>query len=136
MSASNAVEHRPVWYLEPHLERVTFRPTLRRTYKTYANLLIPCSKVSETTELRNDLSSSMFLLSAFYENVHQTVKANVGGKGGNVSRKGTHAYNLEKARQALFGKLVIVLNNLRTNSEFSQFQLRIGGKFPRQEYLA
>lgn len=104
---------------------------------------LPCSiwtvfpyPISETTELRNDLSSCMFLLSAFYENVHETIKARVSGKAGDASRKGTHAYNLERARQSLFSKLVVVLNNLRTNSEFSQFQLRIGGKFPREEYLA
>jgi hypothetical protein len=78
----------------------------------------------------------MFLLSAFYENVHETVRANVGGLAGNVSHKGTHAYRLEKARLALFGKLIIVVNNLKQNSEFSAFQLHIGGKFPREEYLA
>lgn len=78
----------------------------------------------------------MFLLSAFYENVHETVQIRVSGKGGNSSQKGTHAYNLQSARMALFGKLVIVLNNLKTNSDFSQFQLSIGGKFPKEEYQA
>ena len=82
--------------------------------------------ISETSELRNDISSCMFLLSAFYENVHETVSSRVGGRAGNTSQKGTHAYNLDRARRALFGKLIIVLNNLRTNSEFSQFQLSIG----------
>lgn len=63
----------------------------------------------------------MFLLSAFYENVHETVQSRVAGRAGDSSRKGTHAYNLERARQSLFGKIVVVLNNLKTNSEFSQF---------------
>ena len=66
----------------------------------------------------------MFLLSAFYENVHETVRANVSGRAGNASHKGTHAYNLDKARLALFGKIVIVLNNLKQNSEFSQYVSR------------
>lgn len=59
----------------------------------------------------------MFLLSAFYENVHETVQANVSGRAGDPSRKGSHAHNLSKARTALFGKLVIVLNNLKTNGK-------------------
>ena len=69
--------------------------------------------ISETSELRNDISSCMFLLSAFYENVHETVSSRVGGRAGNISRKGSHAYNLDRARRALFGKLVIVLSKLK-----------------------
>ena len=78
----------------------------------------------------------MFLLSAFYENIHETIQSRFNGKHGDITRKGTHAYNLDKARTALFGKLIIVLNNLKTNSEFSRFQINIGGKFPREEYMS
>ena len=72
----------------------------------------------------------------FYENVHETVGARISGIGGNSRTKGTHAYNLEKARLTIFSKLVLVLNNLKTNAAFTKFQIRIGGRFPVEEYEA
>ena len=90
--------------------------------------------ISESSELRKDLSASMYLICAFYENVHETIQARVVGRGGNSKVKGTHAYNLEKTRITIFTKLVLVLTNLRTNVAFSKFQLRVGGAFPHDEY--
>jgi hypothetical protein len=41
---------------------------------------------------------------------------------------------LEKARLTVFGKLLLLLNDMRTNSAFSKFQVRVGGRFPKEEY--
>ncbi|KAK5171787.1 uncharacterized protein LTR77_003423 [Saxophila tyrrhenica] len=90
--------------------------------------------ISESTELRKDLAASLNLMCIFYENVHETVRSRVTGKAGSITKKGTHAYNLEKARTTIFSKLVFVLENLKTNSAFSSFQLRVGGRFPHEEY--
>ncbi|KAK5111110.1 hypothetical protein LTR62_005309 [Meristemomyces frigidus] len=90
--------------------------------------------VSESTELRKDLGASLYLLSNFYSIVHETVRSRVSGKDGNAKTKGTHAFYLEKARDAVFSKSVFLLNNLNTNAQFSKFQLRVGGRFPREEY--
>ena len=73
---------------------------------------------------------------AYYENVHETVSSRISGTAGNPKIKGTHAYNLEKARLTLFSKLAVILNNLHTNSAFSKFQIRVGGRFPHEEYEA
>ena len=90
--------------------------------------------VSESTELRKDLGASLYLLSNFYSIVHETVRARVTGTDGNARTKGSHAYNLEKARGAVFSKSMLLLNNLATTAEFSRFQIRVGGRFPREEY--
>lgn len=90
--------------------------------------------VSETSELRKDLGATLYLLSNFYSIVHETVRSRVKGTDGNMHVKGTHAYNLEKARHAVLSKLLLVITGLRTNAEFSKFQLRVGGRFPREEY--
>ena len=90
--------------------------------------------VSESTELRKDLAVSLNLMSAFYENVHETVHARVTGRGGDVSTKGSHAYNLDKARTTIFSKLIFVISTLNTNSAFSRFQLVVGGRFPHEKY--
>jgi hypothetical protein len=34
----------------------------------------------------------------------------------------------------VFGKLLLLLNEMRTNSAFSKFQVRVGGRFPKEEY--
>ena len=90
--------------------------------------------ISESSLLRKDLGASLYLLSNFYSIVHETVQSRVKGTDGDALVKGTHAYNLEKARNTVFSKLLLLLTNLKTNAEFSKFQLRVGGRFPRENY--
>lgn len=90
--------------------------------------------ISESSELRKDLGASLYMLANFSSLVHEIVQSRVKGVEGDARRKGTHGYNLEKARQTVFGKVLLLLNEMRTNSAFSKFQLRVGGKFPREEY--
>ncbi|KAK4955886.1 hypothetical protein LTR10_006825 [Elasticomyces elasticus] len=90
--------------------------------------------VSESTELRKDLGATLYLLSNFYSIVHETVRARVMGTDGNAKIKGSHAQHLEKARESVFSKSLLLLNNMKTNAGFSRFQLRVGGQFPKAEY--
>lgn len=90
--------------------------------------------ISESSELRKDLGASLYMLANLTSLIHEVVQSRVKGVEGDVRRKGTHAYNLEKARTTVFGKLVALLTNMRANSAFSQFQVRVGGKFPKEEY--
>ncbi|KAK4547039.1 hypothetical protein LTR36_001260 [Oleoguttula mirabilis] len=90
--------------------------------------------VSESSELRKDLGASLYLLSNFYSIVHETIRSRVQGTDANAKVKGTHAYHLDKARNAVFSKLILLLTNLKTNAAFSKLQLRVGGRFPREEY--
>ena len=66
--------------------------------------------------------------------VHETVKIRAANTGGDENIKGTHAYNLAKVRTVTFSKLLLLISNLKMNSAFSKFQLRLGGAFPREEY--
>lgn len=73
-------------------------------------------------------------MASFYSVVHETVTIRVQGTGGDPNVKGTHAYNLEKARYAMFSKQIMLINQLTMNSAFSKFQIQLGGRFPREEY--
>lgn len=73
-------------------------------------------------------------MSSFYSAVHETVTIRVQNIGGDPKVKGTHAYNLEKAREAMFSKQIMLINQLAMNSSFSKFQIQLGGRFPREEY--
>lgn len=92
--------------------------------------------ISESSELRKDLGASLYLLSNFYSIVHESVQSRIKGTDGAVTVKGTHAYHLEKARNQVFSKLLLLLTSLKQNKEFSKFQLRVGGHFPREHYEA
>jgi hypothetical protein len=90
--------------------------------------------ISEGSELRRDLGASLYMLANYSSLVHEIVQSRVRGVEGDIQKKGTHAYNLEKARLTVFGKLLLLLNDMRTNSAFSKFQVRVGGRFPKEEY--
>ena len=90
--------------------------------------------VTESSELRKDLGASLYMLANFMSIVHEIIISRIEGTDGDVDTKGTHAYNLEKARLAVFGKLLSLVNDMRTNSAFSKFQMALGGQFPREEY--
>lgn len=90
--------------------------------------------ISESTELRKDLSAAIYLLCVFFETVHETIKTRISDFGGDPGSKGSHAYNLQKARARIFSKLVVLMQSLQTNSAFSVFQFRVGGRFPHETY--
>ncbi|KAI7510959.1 hypothetical protein KC347_g3845 [Hortaea werneckii] len=90
--------------------------------------------ISESSELRKDLGASLYLLSNYYAVTHEAVQARVKGVEGDAIVKGTHAYHLEKASNAVFSKLLLLLTHLKQNKEFSKLQLQIGGRFPREHY--
>ncbi|KAI7217442.1 hypothetical protein KC333_g4220 [Hortaea werneckii] len=92
--------------------------------------------ISESSELRKDLGASLYLLSNYYAVTHEAVQARVKGVEGDAAVKGTHAYHLEKASNAVFSKLLLLLTHLKQNKEFSKFQLQVGGRFPREHYEA
>ncbi|KAH0342394.1 hypothetical protein KCU81_g5792, partial [Aureobasidium melanogenum] len=93
--------------------------------------------ISEHSELRRDLGSSLYLLANYYSVVVETVKLRVRGdfqelnafdEGHNPAKK------LEKIRQTVFSKSVLLIQGLRTHSGFLQYEVPIGGRFPRQNY--
>lgn len=90
--------------------------------------------ISESTELRKDLGASLYLMANFYSVVHETMMTHISQRGGDPDTKGTRAYHLDKARNAVLSKLILLVTNLRMNSAFSKFQVSLGGRFPREEY--
>lgn len=92
--------------------------------------------ISESTELRKDAGASMYLLANFYSVVHETVQSRIRGDDGDPQAKGTHAHRLDKSRDEVFSKTMALITAMKTNSGFSRFQLRVGGKFPAETYEA
>ncbi|KAA6406487.1 MAG: hypothetical protein FRX48_09758 [Lasallia pustulata] len=88
------------------------------------------------SQLRKDLGISLYLLAQFYGCVHTTIHMRLGGQSGDESDKGSPARKLQKAREKLFTKELVLLAGLRQHSAFTVWEPTFGGKFPKQQYDA
>ncbi|PIB01099.1 hypothetical protein CB0940_00528 [Cercospora beticola] len=90
--------------------------------------------VSESTELRKDVGAALYMLANLNSVVNELVRARLQNIAGDEATKGTRAFHLEKARNLVFTKTLTLLTTLEQNSAFSKFQIRVGGRFPHEEY--
>lgn len=91
--------------------------------------------VTTHSTLRKDLGSTLYILANYYSCVHTTVdtKLHLGSRV-NDSDKASPMARLDKARQKVFGKCIVMLSRLREQSNFTKFELTIGGRFPKETY--
>lgn len=90
--------------------------------------------VSEHSEIRKDLGAGLFSLANYYAIVHETVGARVRGEEGDLEDKTSPGRRLEKARLQVYAQQVQLVQNLKVNSGFGNWQINIGGKFPKELY--
>lgn len=74
--------------------------------------------ISEHSELRRNLGSSLYLLANYYSVVMETVRVRVRGDESDMSDKNSPSRKLEKMRQTVFSKSMLLLQMLRTHSNF------------------
>lgn len=90
--------------------------------------------ISEHSVLRKTVGASLYLLANYYSIVHETLNARVRGEEPDQEELDASFRKLEKARNKVFSKLLLMLNSLRTYGEFQKWEIPIGGKFPKQQY--
>lgn len=90
--------------------------------------------ISEHSVLRQSLGASLYLLANYYSLIHETVSARIRGDEGDMALKTSSGRRLEKARNMVFSKQMVMLNGLRTYSGFLRWEVTIGGKFPKKQY--
>lgn len=88
------------------------------------------------SQLRKDLGVSLYLLAQFYGCVHTTIRMRLGGEEGDESDKGSPGRRLQKAREGLYTKELVLLAGLRQHSAFTVWEPTFGGKFPKKQYDA
>ncbi|KAI9716245.1 MAG: hypothetical protein M1812_005470 [Candelaria pacifica] len=86
------------------------------------------------SQIRKDLGRSLFLLANFYSCVHTTVSVRIRGIEGDMDVKTSPGRQLEKYRNKIFAKELLLLGGLRQHSSFVAWEISIGGKFPKREY--
>lgn len=90
--------------------------------------------ISEHSVLRQSLGASIYLLANYYSIIHETLDARMRGDEGDLTLKSSAGRKLEKARHKVFSKQMLMLNGLRTYSEFLRWEVPIGGRFPKKQY--
>lgn len=90
--------------------------------------------ISENSELRKDLGTTLFSLAGHYAIVHETVQSRVRGTEGSPDDKKSPGKRLEKVRLEVFAKEMLLMQTMRANLGFQSWQLEIGGKFPKEIY--
>ncbi|KFX90595.1 hypothetical protein V490_06378 [Pseudogymnoascus sp. VKM F-3557] len=91
-------------------------------------------QLSDRSWLRKDLGSMLYLLANYYSVVNSTTKARIHNTEGDMESKKSPGRQLEKARQKIFGKLVMLLPSLQQHADWQKWELTVGGKFPRETY--
>ncbi|KAF7155491.1 hypothetical protein CNMCM6106_004637 [Aspergillus hiratsukae] len=92
--------------------------------------------ISEHSVLRQSLGNSLYLLANYYSIIHETLSARLRGDEGDLALKTSAGRRLQKARGKVFSKQMLMLNGLRTYSEFLKWEVPIGGRFPKKRYQA
>jgi hypothetical protein len=90
--------------------------------------------ISEHSLLRENLGAVLYLLANYYSIIHETVAARTRGDERVVTGTTSAGRRLEKARHKVFSKQILMLNNLQTYSAFLNWEIPIGGRFPKLQY--
>jgi hypothetical protein len=90
--------------------------------------------ISEHTALRGDMGAALYLLANYYSIVHETVSARIRRVEGDINDKRSPGYQLQKMRLKVFNKMIMMLNGMKTYSQFVKWEIPLGGKFPLEQY--
>jgi hypothetical protein len=90
--------------------------------------------ISEHSIIRGDLGRVLYLLATYYSIVHQTVATKFRRDEGDMTDKNGPGRQLQRARQKMYNKQLLLLAGLKQYSAFAHWEIPIGGKFPHKQY--
>jgi hypothetical protein len=90
--------------------------------------------MSEHSNLRRDMAASLYLLANYYSIVHETVSSRIRRLEGNLDDKNSPGRRLESARLKAFNKQILLLSNMKMYSQFTTWEISLGGRFPKKIY--
>lgn len=85
--------------------------------------------------LRQDMGSAIYILANYYSCVHTTLDARLHlGPAINDLPPNSPVKKLDKARQRVFGKVLLMLSRLQNHHNFTRYEIPFGGRFPKKTY--
>ena len=129
LSESNGQIFHPVYELAPY-----------RMACVLAGVSVAClftyfpSVTTARSEMRKDLGNTLFLLGQFYSSSHKAVSLRLKGLEGDIHDKNSSIRKLEKARNLLFAKELILIQAMQNHLKFIKWEPTFGGRFPKEVY--
>jgi uncharacterized membrane protein YccC len=131
VASSNGQAYYPIYLLAPYRLAIVAAGIAVAFFWTFFPF-----PISEHGVLRQSLGASLYLLANYYSIIHESVSARLRGDEGDLALKTSAGRRLQKARGKVFSKQMLMLNGLRTSSEFLKWEVPIGGRFPKKRYQA
>ncbi|PNS19552.1 hypothetical protein CAC42_7396 [Sphaceloma murrayae] len=130
LSESNGQAYYPIYELAPY----RLATVCAGIFVAWIWTIFPWP-ISEHSELRRDLGASLYLLANYCSVVDSTVRVRISGDLHSLrSNRDSPLGQLDKARLKVFSKSLLLLQALRTHSDFIKFDIPLGGKFPAATY--
>jgi hypothetical protein len=92
--------------------------------------------ITESSVLRRNLGNSIMLLAKYMNATTATVDYRLAEKEGDTSMEDSPGRKLMKIRKRTLQKEVALINSMRQNISFLDWQPRLGGDFPKKTYEA
>jgi hypothetical protein len=86
------------------------------------------------SKMRKSLGRALFTLANYYSCTSTSIRVWIHQEQGDVNDKSSPGYRLDRARRVLFSEEMALLSSLKANSEFTAYELALGGRFPRKTY--
>ncbi|PKX97326.1 uncharacterized protein P174DRAFT_418298 [Aspergillus novofumigatus IBT 16806] len=131
VASSNGQAYYPIYLLAPYRLAIVAAGIAVAFFWTFFPF-----PISEHGVLRQSLGASLYLLANYYSIIHESVSARLRDDEGDLALKTSAGRRLQKARGKVFSKQMLMLNGLRTSSEFLKWEVPIGGRFPKKRYQA
>lgn len=114
-SESNGQAYYPIYELAPY----RLATVCAGLFVAFVWTIFPFP-ISEHSELRRNLGSSLYLLANYYSVVTETVRTRLRGDTSDMKDKNSPARRLEKMHQTVFAKSMLLLQALRNHSSFTR----------------
>ncbi|KAK2745140.1 hypothetical protein FQN57_004047 [Myotisia sp. PD_48] len=89
---------------------------------------------SARTQLRTTMGRSLFVLANFYSCTHTSISVWINKEQGDLHDDESPANLLDRARNKLLAEQLALLESLRFHSNFTKYELQLGGRFPKETY--
>lgn len=129
ISESNGQVYHPLYELAPYRLAAVGTGVAVACFFTY----FP-SVITARSQLRKDLGSCIYLMAHYYSSVYTTVSMRVRGIEGDLRDKNSPGRILDKARERIFAKELILLQGMKHHCAFTAWEPSFGGRFPRESY--
>jgi hypothetical protein len=90
--------------------------------------------ITERSQMRRDLGSSIYLLARYYNCVQSQIRARFQGTEGDTKDPHSPGQILSAQELIMFAQEAFLLGELRAHSALTGWDVTIGGKFPKNKF--